>query len=40
MLPRRRVGQPEVLDGLLLAGEQSNFINGAVITADEGLAAG
>ena len=42
MLPRRRVGQPEDLDGLvlLLASEQSNFINGAVITADDGLAAG
>jgi NAD(P)-dependent dehydrogenase (short-subunit alcohol dehydrogenase family) len=42
MLPRRRVGQPEDLDGLvlLLACEQSNFINGAVIAADDGLAAG
>ena len=42
MLPRRRVGQPEDLDGLvlLLACEQSNFINGAVITADDGLAVG
>ncbi len=42
MLPRRRVGQPEDLDGLvlLLASEQSNFINGAVITAKDGLAAG
>ena len=42
MLPRRRVGQPEDLDGLLLllASEQSNFINGAVITADDGLAVG
>lgn len=42
MLPRRRVGQPQDLDGLvlLLAGEQSSFINGAVITADDGLAAG
>ena len=42
MLPRRRVGQPEDLDGLvlLLASDQSNFINGAVITADDGLAAG
>jgi len=41
-LPRRRVGQPEDLDGLvlLLACEQSNFINGAVIAADDGLAAG
>ena len=42
MLPRRRVGQPEDLDGivLLLASEQSGFINGAVISADDGLAAG
>ena len=42
MLPRRRVGQPEDLDGLvlLLACEQSNFITGAVITADDGLAVG
>ena len=41
MLPRRRVGQPEDLDGLvlLLACEQSHFINGAVIAADDGLAA-
>jgi NAD(P)-dependent dehydrogenase (short-subunit alcohol dehydrogenase family) len=41
MLPRRRVGQPEDLDGLvlLLASEQSRFINGAVIAADDGLAA-
>jgi len=40
MLPRRRVGQPEDLDGLLLllACEQSKFINGAVIAADDGLA--
>ena len=42
MLPRRRVGQPEDLDGLvlLLASEQSGFINGAIITADDGLAVG
>lgn len=42
MLPRRRVGRPEDLDGLilLLAAEQSGFINGAVITADDGLALG
>ncbi len=39
MLPRRRVGKPEDLDGLLLllAGEQSDFINGAIIAADDGL---
>jgi NAD(P)-dependent dehydrogenase (short-subunit alcohol dehydrogenase family) len=39
MLPRRRVGQPADLDGLLLllVAEESQFINGAVITADDGL---
>jgi NAD(P)-dependent dehydrogenase (short-subunit alcohol dehydrogenase family) len=41
MLPRRRVGKPEDLDGLLvlLASEHSGFVNGAVITADDGLTA-
>jgi len=40
MLPRRRLGKPEDLDGilLLLASERSNFINGAVIAADDGFA--
>ena len=39
MLPRRRVGKPEDLDGvlLLLASDQSNFVNGAVIAADDGF---
>jgi NAD(P)-dependent dehydrogenase (short-subunit alcohol dehydrogenase family) len=39
MLPRRRVGKPEDLDALLLllASEQSGFVNGAVIAADDGL---
>jgi NAD(P)-dependent dehydrogenase (short-subunit alcohol dehydrogenase family) len=39
MLPRRRVGKPEDLDSLLLmlAGDGSGFINGAIITADDGL---
>jgi len=39
MLPRRRVGQPEDLDALLLllASEHSGFVNGAVIAADDGL---
>lgn len=42
MLPRRRVGKPEDLDGLilLLASDQSGFVNGAVIAADDGLTAG
>lgn len=40
MLPRKRVGTPEDLDGLLLllASDQSRFINGAVIAADDGFA--
>ena len=40
MLPRKRVGQPQDLDGLLvlLASGQSHFINGAVIAADDGFA--
>jgi NAD(P)-dependent dehydrogenase (short-subunit alcohol dehydrogenase family) len=39
MLPRRRLGQPADLDGLLLllVAEESQFINGAAITADDGL---
>lgn len=39
MLPRRRVGTPTDLDGLLLllASDQSGFINGSIITADDGL---
>ena len=39
MMPRKRVGKPEDLDGLLLllSHEQSNFINGAVIAADDGF---
>ncbi|HEY4374882.1 MAG TPA: SDR family oxidoreductase [Burkholderiales bacterium] len=39
MLPRRRLGQPDDLDGLLLllAGDASGFVNGAVIAADDGL---
>jgi len=40
MLPRKRVGTPGDLDGLLLllSADESQFINGAVITADDGLA--
>ncbi len=39
MLPRKRLGRPEDLDGLLLllAGEESRFINGAIVTADDGM---
>ncbi|MBS1170063.1 MAG: family oxidoreductase [Burkholderiaceae bacterium] len=38
-LPRKRAGKPEDLDGLvlLLASDESRFINGAVITADDGM---
>ncbi|HVR49234.1 MAG TPA: SDR family oxidoreductase [Pseudorhodoferax sp.] len=40
-LPRKRVGKPEDLDALivLLASDQSHFVNGAVIAADDGFAA-
>ncbi|KQP06306.1 SDR family oxidoreductase [Pseudorhodoferax sp. Leaf265] len=40
-LPRKRVGKPQDLDALivLLASDQSHFINGAVIAADDGFAA-
>lgn len=38
-LPRKRIGKPEDLDGLLLllAAEESEFINGAIINADDGM---
>ncbi len=41
MLPRKRLGKPEDLDGLLLllAAEESHFINGAIIAADDGMNA-
>lgn len=39
MLPRKRVGQPKDLDALLvmLCANESRFINGAVIAADDGF---
>ncbi len=39
MLPRKRIGKPEDLDALLLmlCSDQSHFINGAVIAADDGF---
>lgn len=39
MLPRKRVGTAQDLDGLLLllASDEARFINGAVIAADDGL---
>jgi NAD(P)-dependent dehydrogenase (short-subunit alcohol dehydrogenase family) len=38
MLPRKRVGKPQDLDAVLmmLCANQSHFINGAVIAADDG----
>ena len=40
-LPRKRVGKPEDLDALLLllASDESRFINGAIMTADDGMSA-
>jgi NAD(P)-dependent dehydrogenase (short-subunit alcohol dehydrogenase family) len=40
MLPRKRVGQPADLDAVLmmLVANESHFINGAVIQADDGFA--
>jgi NAD(P)-dependent dehydrogenase (short-subunit alcohol dehydrogenase family) len=39
MLPRKRIGQPQDLDTILLTlcADQSHFINGAVIAADDGF---
>jgi NAD(P)-dependent dehydrogenase (short-subunit alcohol dehydrogenase family) len=41
MLPRKRVGQPQDLDALLvmLCSDNSHFINGAIIAADDGFGA-
>jgi len=41
MLPRKRVGAPKDLDALvvMLCSADSDFINGAVISADDGMAA-
>jgi NAD(P)-dependent dehydrogenase (short-subunit alcohol dehydrogenase family) len=40
MLPRKRIGQPKDLDAVLmmLCANESHFINGAVIQADDGFA--
>ena len=40
MLPRKRIGQPQDLDSVLmmLVANESHFINGAVIQADDGFA--
>ncbi|MDR2155353.1 MAG: SDR family oxidoreductase [Burkholderiaceae bacterium] len=39
MMPRKRIGEPKDLDPvlLMLASDQSHFINGAVISADDGF---
>jgi NAD(P)-dependent dehydrogenase (short-subunit alcohol dehydrogenase family) len=39
MMPRKRIGTPEDLDAILvtLCADQSHFINGAVISADDGF---
>ncbi len=41
MLPRKRVGQVQDLDAVLvmLCAKESHFINGAVIAADDGFGA-
>jgi NAD(P)-dependent dehydrogenase (short-subunit alcohol dehydrogenase family) len=41
MLPRKRVGKPADLDALLvmLCSDESHFINGAIIAADDGFGA-
>ena len=41
MLPRKRVGQAKDLDAVLvmLCSNESHFVNGAVITADDGFTA-
>lgn len=40
MMPRKRVGQPKDLDAVLmmLCSNESHFVNGAVIQADDGFA--
>ncbi len=40
MLPRKRVGKPQDLDAVLvmLCANESHFVNGAVIAADDGFA--
>jgi len=40
MLPRKRIGQPQDLDAVLmmLCANESHFINGAVVQADDGFA--
>ncbi len=39
MLPRKRVGQPQDLDAalMMLCANESHFVNGAVVAADDGF---
>ena len=39
MTPRKRIGRPQDLDSLItmLCANESHFINGAVISADDGF---
>jgi hypothetical protein len=41
MLPRKRVGEPKDLDAalMMLCANESHFINGAVLSADDGFGA-
>ncbi|HEU4620982.1 MAG TPA: SDR family oxidoreductase [Burkholderiaceae bacterium] len=41
MLPRKRVGRPEDLDTtlMMLVAEESGFVNGAVVSIDDGLSS-
>jgi len=41
MLPRKRLGKPQDLDAVLmmLCANESHFVNGAVIAADDGFGA-
>ena len=41
LLPRKRVGQPQDLDAalMMLCANESHFINGAVLSADDGFGA-
>ncbi len=41
MMPRKRVGQPQDLDAalMMLCANESHFINGAVLSADDGFGA-
>ena len=41
ILPRKRVGQPQDLDSalMMLCANESHFINGAILSADDGFGA-